>query len=143
MLTVAERNLIRHELCGRFSHPPLLAEGIFLRVSRSGPWAGQPKLPAAVQSMVDCGLMVVRAVSPYMAPAYFTEAGSAALRWLAAQRRGLDPAQFAHSRQELGHRRGRTETSGRLRWATRSLSRRLRQLRLIQVERLGEHLLVG
>lgn len=102
MLAAAERDLIRRELCVRFGRPPRLAEGIFLRVWRSGPLAGQPKVPAAVQSMVDRGLMVVRALSPHMARAYFTDAGLAALRWLAAQRRGLDPVQFAHVRQELG-----------------------------------------
>jgi hypothetical protein len=106
VLTVAERNLIRHELCVRFGRPPLLAEGIFLRVWRSGPLAGQPKVPVAVQSMVDRGLMVVRAVSPHMARAYFTDEGIVALQWLAAQRRGLDPVQFAHVRQELGMEAG-------------------------------------
>jgi hypothetical protein len=67
MLDAAERDLIRRELCVRFDRPPMLAEGIFLRVWRSGPLAGQPKVPAAVQSMVDRGLMVVRAISPHMA----------------------------------------------------------------------------
>jgi hypothetical protein len=102
MLTAAERDLIRRELGVRFGSPPRLAEGIFLRVWRSGPLAGQPKVPAAVQSMVDRGLLVVHAGSSRMARAYFTEAGLAALRWLAAQRRGLDPDQFGHIRQELG-----------------------------------------
>jgi hypothetical protein len=102
ILTVAERNLIRQAFCVRFGRPPLPAEGIFLRVWRSGRLAGQLKVPVAVQSMVDRGLMVVRTVSPHMARAYFTDAGIAALRWLAAQRRGLDPVQFAHVRQELG-----------------------------------------
>jgi hypothetical protein len=59
-------------------------------------------VPAAVQSMVERGLMTVAAGSPHMARAYFTKAGLTALRWLASQRRGLDPAQFAHIRQELG-----------------------------------------
>jgi hypothetical protein len=104
LLNAAERDLIRRELCVRFGRPPALAEGIFLRVWRSGPLAGQPKVPAAVQSIVDRGLMVVRAASPHMARAYFTEAGLEALRWLAAERYGLDPAQFAHVRQELGMR---------------------------------------
>jgi hypothetical protein len=102
MLTVAERNLIRRELSVRFGSPPRLAEGIFLRVWRSGPLAGQPKVPAAVQSMVDRDLLVVRAGLANMARAHFTDAGLAALRWLAAQRQGLDPMQFAHIRQELG-----------------------------------------
>jgi hypothetical protein len=82
--------------------PPKLADGIFLRVWRSGPLGGQPKGMAAMQKMVDRGLMEVRAGLPHMARAHFTEAGLAALRWLAAQRRGLDPVQFAHVRQELG-----------------------------------------
>ncbi|WP_147426154.1 hypothetical protein [Teichococcus wenyumeiae] len=102
MLTAAERELLRRELCVRFGTPPRLADGIFLRVWRSGPLVGQPKVPAAVQSLVERGLMVIGARSPHLARAYFTEAGLAALWWLAAQRRGLDPVQFAHVRQELG-----------------------------------------
>jgi hypothetical protein len=46
--------------------------------------------------------MTIAAGSPHRARACFTEAGLAALRWLASQRRGLDPVQFAHVRQELG-----------------------------------------
>jgi hypothetical protein len=102
VLTAAERDLLRRELCVRFGSPPRLVDGIHLRVWRTGPLAGQPKVPAAVQSLVERGLMTVAAGSSYMAGAYFTEAGLAALRWLAAQRRGLDPVQFAHVRQELG-----------------------------------------
>jgi hypothetical protein len=102
LLTAAERDLLRRALCVRFGSPPRLADGIHLRVWRSGPLAGQPKVPAAVQSMVERGLMTVAAGSSHMARAYFTEAGLAALRWLASQRRGLDPVQFAHVRQELG-----------------------------------------
>jgi hypothetical protein len=102
LLTAAERDLLRREFCVRFGSPPRLADGIHLRVWRSGPLAGQPKVPAAVQSMVERGLMTVTAGSPHRARACFTEAGLAALRWLASQRRGLDPVQFAHVRQELG-----------------------------------------
>lgn len=102
VLTAVERNLIRHEFHVRFGSPPRLADGIHLRVWRTGPLAGQPKVPAAVQSMVERGLMTVAPGSPHRTRAHFTEAGLAALRWLAAQRRGLDPAQFAHVRQELG-----------------------------------------
>jgi hypothetical protein len=102
VLTTAERDLLRRAFYVRFGSPPRLADGIHLRVWCSGPLAGQPKVPAAVQSMVDRGLVVVAAGSPHRARAYFTEAGLAALRWLASQRRGLDPVPFAHLRQELG-----------------------------------------
>jgi hypothetical protein len=101
LLTAPERDLLRRELCVRFGTPPKVADGIFLRVWRSGPRTGQPKVPAAMQGMVDRSLMEVRAGSPHMARAYFTAEGLAALRWLAAQQRRLDPVQFAHVRQEL------------------------------------------
>jgi hypothetical protein len=104
LLTAPERDLLRRELRVRFGTPPKLADGLFLRVWRGGPLAGQPKVPTAMQGMVDHGLMGVRAGSPHMASGYFTEADLAALRWLAAQRHGLDPVQFAHVRQELGIR---------------------------------------
>jgi hypothetical protein len=73
-----------------------------LRIWRSGPLAGQPKVPAAAQSLVARGLMVVQAGSAHLARAYFTEAGLDSLRWLTAQHRGPDPVQFAHVRRELG-----------------------------------------
>jgi hypothetical protein len=74
---------------------------MLLRVWRSGPLAGQPKVPTAVQSLVNRGLTRVQAWSAHLARAHFTEAGLEALRWLTAQRRGLDPVQFAHVRREL------------------------------------------
>jgi hypothetical protein len=97
----AERTLIRHELSVRFGTPPSIAEGIFLRTWRSGPQAGRPKLPPAVKSLLDRGLLVVRAGPGPMARAHFTSAGLAALRQLAADRRGLDPVRYAHIHQEL------------------------------------------
>jgi hypothetical protein len=51
-----------------------------------------------------------RAIS---ARASITEAGLAALRRLVYQRRGVDPVQFAHVRQELGlHTSTSTEVNG-------------------------------
>ncbi len=102
LLNAAERDLIRRELSVRFGCPPALADGIALRVWRAGPLAGQPKVPAAMKSMVERELLEVSAASSHMVRAYFTEAGLNALRWLATQRRGLDPMQFAHVRRELG-----------------------------------------
>lgn len=107
--TAAERNLIRRELGVRFGTSPRLADGIHLRTWRGGPQAGQPKLPVAVQSMVERGLMMVRPGPGPFARAFFTEAGLATLRRLAGERRGLDPAQYAHVRQELGLEKLNTE----------------------------------
>ena len=45
LFTAAERELIRREFGQRFGQDPALANGIFLRCWRTGPKAGQPKIP--------------------------------------------------------------------------------------------------
>jgi hypothetical protein len=101
--TAPERYLIRRELGVRFTTYPSIADGILLRTWRAGPQAGQPKLPPAIQSMVQRGLVEVRAGGhPRLPRAFFTEAGVDALRELAQDRRALDPLRFAHVRRELG-----------------------------------------
>jgi hypothetical protein len=99
----AERALLRREFFPRFGQAPSLADGIWLRTWRSGAQAGQPKIPPAVASMLARGLLELRpATGPGGARAYFTQAGYAALRLLAQDRRALDPKQYAHVREELG-----------------------------------------
>jgi hypothetical protein len=51
--------------------------------------------------MIERGLVEVRQ-ERLMYHAFFTEAGLAALRQLAADRRALDPVRYAHIRQKLG-----------------------------------------
>ena len=97
----AERDLIRREFGIHFGGYPSLAEGILLRTWRAGPQAGQPKLPSAVRSMLERGLVEIRP-DRLWARAVFTEAGLAALRALVADRRFLPPERFEHLRQELG-----------------------------------------
>src|SRR3954470_19024012 len=96
-----ERDLIRRSLCMQFSQYPSAAEGILLRTWRGGPYAGKPKVPPAIRTMVERGLMDLRTDGRWPR-AYFTEAGWAVLRQLAQDRRLLDPVQFRHLRQELG-----------------------------------------
>ncbi|MBV1800429.1 hypothetical protein [Siccirubricoccus sp. G192] len=99
--TASERDLIRREMGKHFGQYPSLAEGLFLRTWRGGPQKGEPKVPPAVQSMLERSLVELR--PGRMGPrAMFTEAGLAALRQLALDRRAMDPARFAHLRQELG-----------------------------------------
>lgn len=71
-----------------------------LRVWRTGPQAGQPKLPKAVQGMLARGLVEIRV--DRFPRAFLTEIGLIALRQLAADRRALDPVRYAHVRRELG-----------------------------------------
>src|SRR3712207_7805565 len=97
----AERELIRREMGVRFGQHPHLADGLFLRTWRGGPRKGEPKVPPAVASMLGRGLVELRP-GPIGPRAFFTEAGLAALRVLLQDRRAMDPARFAHLRQELG-----------------------------------------
>lgn len=101
LFTAPERDLIRRSLCMQFSQYPSAAEGILLRTWRGGPCAGEPKLPPAMRTMVERGLMELR-MDGRWPRAHFTQAGWAALRHLAQDRRLLDPVQFRHVRQELG-----------------------------------------
>jgi hypothetical protein len=99
--TAPERDLIRREMGMRFGQYPSLADGLFLRTWRGGPHKGEPKLPPAVRSMLERGLVELRP-GPIGHRAFFTEAGLAALRLLLQDRRAMDPARFAHLRRELG-----------------------------------------
>src|SRR5215470_6098236 len=96
-----EREFIRREFGVHFGQPSYLADGILLRTWRSGPEKNQPKLPAAVRSMIDHGLVELRS-SPREMRGFFTEAGITAMRQLVADRRLMNPTTFAHLRLELG-----------------------------------------
>jgi hypothetical protein len=104
-----ERDLIRREFAVQFGQAASLTEGIRLRTWQSGPQKDQPKLPAAVQSMLARGLVEVK-LGGYGPRACFTAAGIAALRRLAADRRLLDPQAFAHLHRELDFAPGGSET---------------------------------
>jgi len=101
--TTAERELIRREMGPHFGQLPSLADGLLLRTWRDGPQKGEPKLPPAARSMLECGLVEVRAgrCGPR---AFFPEAGLAVLGQPLRDRRAMDPARFAHLRRELGLR---------------------------------------
>jgi len=99
--TSSERDLIRREMGLHFSQYPNLADGIFLRTWRGGPQKNQPKIPAAVQSMMDRGLVEIR--NTERGPrAFFTEAGLEQLRGLLLDARYMERTGFPHLRQELG-----------------------------------------
>lgn len=96
-----ERELIRSAFAAHFGQIASLSDGIFLRVWRSGPQKNQPKLPPAVRSMLARGLVEI-GTGRYGPRAFFTAEGIAAMRLLAADRRLLNPAEYAHLRRELG-----------------------------------------
>jgi hypothetical protein len=99
--TAQERELIRHEMGIHFSQYPSLADGIFLRTWRGGPQKNQPKIPPAVRTMMDRGLVEIRTTE--RGPrAFFAEAGLEELRGLLLDARSMDPRRFPHLRRELG-----------------------------------------
>jgi len=99
--TAPQRDLLRRELCRHFGQDPSIADGIFLRIWRTGERRNEPKIPPPVHSMMDRGLMELQTTNTGPR-AFFTEAGLAALRQLVLDRRAMDPKRFGHLRAELG-----------------------------------------
>jgi hypothetical protein len=96
----AERAYIRRELDEYLASLPAAADGFFVRIRRTGPTAGEPKVPPAGQSLLERGLMrLERHPSPRL---FFTETGWDALRRMMSDPRQADPKEFAHIRKELG-----------------------------------------
>src|SRR4051812_7990411 len=100
--TPQERDLIRLELMPRFGQDPDLANGLFLRIWYSGPNKGEPKVPKAIQTMLDRGLVRIGTNPTGRTAAFFTETGLEGLRLLLQDRRGMDPERFDHLRRALG-----------------------------------------
>ncbi len=99
--TRKERDLIRHNFGQFFGTFPAFADGILLRSWRAGEHKGQPKIPPALQTMIDRALIEVRPMQ-HGSRAFFTAAGLQELRLLLLDRRAMDPVKFHHLRQELG-----------------------------------------
>src|SRR4051794_41972202 len=87
--TPQERDLIRLELMPRFGQDPDLANGLFLRTWRDGPQKDEPKIPKAIQTMLDRGLVRIGTNPMGRAAAFFTDAGIEGLRQLLQDRRGV------------------------------------------------------
>src|SRR4051794_6988363 len=100
--TPAERDLIRLELMPRFGQDPDLANGLFLRIWHSGPQKGEAKIPKAIQTMLDRGLVRI-GTNPMGRPAaFFTESGLEGLRLLLQDRRVMDEERFDYMRRAIG-----------------------------------------
>jgi hypothetical protein len=105
--TPSERSYIRQELDRFFSTFPTVEEGFQLKTRKTGPLAGQPKLPPAGKSLVERGLMRLD-TSRHPPRLFFTRQGTSALRCMMANPRLADPEKFAHIRRELGLEPGST-----------------------------------
>lgn len=94
-----ERAYIRRELDEVLGTLPAASAGFHLKIRRTGPSAGEPKIPPAGQSLLARGLMhLERRPSPRL---FFTDAGWTALRRMMADPQQADPGKFAHILREL------------------------------------------
>ncbi len=99
--TPKERELIRREFMLRLSSARSLHDGILVRRWATGPNKGKPKPPAAVQSMLDRGLVALDDDGSHWLKAVFTATGIAALRRMAEDKRALPPGEYQHLLDEL------------------------------------------
>ena len=102
ILDARERDVVQSAFVTVFGRTPELAEGIRLRLWRSGELRGQPRLSPGLRTMLEKGLVTVRIVNIVAAQADFTPAGLEAIRRTVKSRpRWLNRTQFAQVLAEL------------------------------------------
>lgn len=99
--TPKERELIRREFQAHFGGQRQIADGVMVRRWATGPNKGRVKFPAAVQTMLDRGLMTFADDGKMWPAVHFTDAGWRALRRVADDPRTLPPDKFQHLIDEL------------------------------------------
>ncbi|WP_455179216.1 hypothetical protein [Azospirillum melinis] len=100
-LTMAERDLIRREFMRRMTIARSIHNGFLLKRQVTRARKGEPKMSAAVQSMLDRGLVEVADLDAHWPTARFTSLGFEALRRMAGDRRALPEQDYAHLSAEL------------------------------------------
>ncbi len=101
-LTREEAAYLRTELLPRFGVAPRLADGILLKSRKSGPLAGSPRLPPAIKSLAERGLLDVRQPFPGQPfRAFWTVSGLEALAEALRDHRTFNTERYAHLRSEL------------------------------------------
>src|SRR3954466_9231024 len=92
IFTTKDRKLIRLEFMDRFGSAASIHEGFWLRRWATGPNKGEPKVPAAVGSMLERGLIEIGDDGRGLPRVLFTDAGLRALVAMAD-----DPRAFPQS----------------------------------------------
>lgn len=96
----AERAWLKKELAPQFGVSPILADGFLLKVWKSGPSKGKPRLPPPVANMVERRLLDVRS-TPNGQRAFLTPEGLRELANLFASPRLMDLRQFGDLHLQL------------------------------------------
>jgi len=109
--TDAELEFLKGRLSIQFGAAPRLADGVILKTWKSGPDKGKPRLPQAIQSLIERGMMTVATPPGSFPVANFTASGLQALQ--VALRSGRDDGRFAHLMAELSLAEAGREPAGR------------------------------
>lgn len=88
-LTPSERELIRREFMARFSPAPSVTQGFVVKRWATGPQKGCPKLSAAVQGMLERGLITL-VDEGHWPRVQFTAKGFQALKLMAKEPRAFN-----------------------------------------------------
>lgn len=100
ILNHAEKEFVRREFRALLNEAPSVHDGFRLKRWATGPNKGKVKLSAAVQGMLDRGLITFEDVG-FWPTAKFTERGLRALKLMAADRRAFDPSRYQQLIDEL------------------------------------------
>jgi hypothetical protein len=100
--TEVELEFLKRRFEVQFGEAPRVRDGIVLKTWKSGPQKGQPRVPDAVQSLLERGLMEVRSGAGAFPSALFTDAGLETLRQSLLRDDLFSNTRFAHLRAELG-----------------------------------------
>jgi hypothetical protein len=105
--TKKDRDLIRMEFMDRFGSATSIHEGFWLKRWATGPNKGQPKIPPAVQSMSDRGLVRIVEDGDRLPRVLLTEGGLRALVEMADDARAFQPRErYSHVLAEIEELRG-------------------------------------
>ena len=102
LLNKDEREVVRREFMARFNDAPSVMEGFHVKRWATGANKGKPKLTAAVQGLLERGLIVLNDEG-HWPRARFTDKGLQALKVMAADRRALDPDRHRLLIEELAN----------------------------------------
>jgi hypothetical protein len=108
----SERAWLRRELATQFDASPPIADGFPVKVWKSGPDKGSPRMPPPVKSMVKRNILVIKSIG-HGYRAFFTDEGLRELRRLFENRRLMDISEFGDLPLQLGLKRTDYGSTGR------------------------------
>ena len=101
LFTEVELEFLKRRFDVQFGEAPAVLDGVLLKTWKSGSEKGRPKIPVAVQSLLDRNLMIVISAEGRMPVAKFTETGLSALAYVLEKDHVFSNGRFPHLRSQL------------------------------------------